>query len=97
MDEEVPSFSILAESVRPGLYEHYKGHHYRVIGVGHHSETLEEFVVYQRIDGEEAGALWVRPVGVFLEEVEVDGDPPSSASDGLRRVKRRKRFRRIED
>ncbi|TAN58229.1 DUF1653 domain-containing protein [Patescibacteria group bacterium] len=54
-----------------GKYRHYKGKEYKVIGVARHSETLEELVVYQALYGE--GGFWVRPIKMFLEEVEVDG------------------------
>jgi hypothetical protein len=30
-----------------GLYSHYKGNLYEVIGIARHSETLEEMVVYK--------------------------------------------------
>ena len=30
-----------------GKYRHYKGNFYKVIGVAKHSETLEDFVVYE--------------------------------------------------
>lgn len=51
-----------------GLYRHYKGHVYKVIGVARHSETLEELVVY----GDEKN-LWVRPKQMFGEKVIVNG------------------------
>lgn len=54
-----------------GKYKHYKGKEYEVIGVAKHSETQEELVVYKALYGE--GGLWVRPLNMFLEEVEVDG------------------------
>ena len=54
-----------------GKYEHYKGKPYRVLAVAKHSETLEEMVVYQQLYGEEG--VWVRPLGMFLEMVEVEG------------------------
>lgn len=54
-----------------GKYRHYKGNLYEVIGVARHSETLEEMVVYRALYGE--GGLWVRPMGMFLENVTVDG------------------------
>lgn len=44
---------------------------YEVIGVSKHSETLEKLVVYRALYGE--NELWVRPLKMFLEEVEVDG------------------------
>lgn len=54
-----------------GEYEHFKGKRYRVVGVAKHSETLEDFVVYQQLYGD--GALWVRPLIMFAEEVIRDG------------------------
>ena len=54
-----------------GKYRHYKGNLYEVVGVARHSETLEEMVVYRALYGE--GGLWVRPLGMFLETVAVDG------------------------
>jgi len=58
-------------TVQPGLYRHYKGAEYRVFGVARHSETEEELVVYQALYGE--FGLWVRPLSMFVESVEVDG------------------------
>ncbi|OHA83313.1 MAG: TonB box-like protein [Candidatus Yonathbacteria bacterium RIFCSPLOWO2_01_FULL_47_33b] len=58
-------------TIQPGIYEHHKGHQYRVLGVAEHSETLEKMVVYQALYGEKG--LWVRPLAMFLEEVEVAG------------------------
>jgi hypothetical protein len=57
--------------IKIGKYEHYKGKQYEVLGIAKHSETLEEFVVYKALYGE--GQFWVRPVRMFLEEVESDG------------------------
>ena len=54
-----------------GKYEHYKGKPYRVLAIAKHSETLEEMVVYQQLYGEEG--VWVRPLRMFLENVEVEG------------------------
>lgn len=54
-----------------GVYEHYKGERYQVLGVGRHSETLEELVIYQQLYGD--GGLWVRPRTMFTESVTVDG------------------------
>jgi len=57
-----------------GKYQHYKTkHYYRVIGVAKHSETLEELVVYEALDENSDGKLWVRPKKMFLEKVEIDG------------------------
>ena len=55
----------------PGKYRHYKGKDYEVIGVATHSETNESLVVYRPLYGE--GALWVRPLAMFTQDVMVDG------------------------
>jgi hypothetical protein len=55
----------------PGLYRHYKGQPYRVLGTARHSETMEPLVVYQALYGEYG--LWVRPAAMFVENVSVDG------------------------
>ena len=54
-----------------GLYRHYKGKTYRVFGTTRHSETEETLVLYAP-EGQIAGEaiLWVRPLGMFTEEVE---------------------------
>jgi hypothetical protein len=50
-----------------GLYKHYKGALYQVIGMARHSETLEELVVYQALYGQYG--LWVRPAAMFAETI----------------------------
>ncbi len=57
--------------LQPGLYRHYKGPEYRVLGVATHSETQQYVVIYQALYGE--FGLWVRPLDMFSETVEVDG------------------------
>lgn len=62
--------------LRAGIYRHYKGGLYKVLGVALHSDTLEPMVVYQGLfDSEEFGpdALWVRPLSKFSETINVDG------------------------
>ena len=54
-----------------GIWEHYKGNRYLLLGVAYHSETLEPMVVYRALYGE--GALWVRPASMWQESVTVDG------------------------
>ena len=56
-----------------GIYRHYKGQRYRVLGTARHSETLEPMVVYQALYGEHG--LWVRPAAMFCETIELDGEP----------------------
>ncbi len=60
-------------NVEKGLYLHYKNIRMEVLGVAKHSETLEDLVVYKHLDDNPLSELWVRPLAMFLEEVEVDG------------------------
>ncbi|WP_395245682.1 DUF1653 domain-containing protein [Agromyces sp. MMS24-K17] len=57
--------------VEPGIYEHFKGARYEVIGVGRHTETEEPYVFYRQLYGDHAA--WVRPLEMFEEHVERDG------------------------
>jgi len=54
-----------------GIYEHYKRLSYKVLVVAHHTESLEEVVVYQALYGERN--IWVRPVSMFLENILIEG------------------------
>ncbi|WP_339842801.1 DUF1653 domain-containing protein [uncultured Halopseudomonas sp.] len=60
-------------SLKPGLYRHYKGKDYQVLGVATHSETEESLVVYRTLYGD--FDLWVRPLDMFVGTVELDGEP----------------------
>lgn len=57
--------------VLPGIYRHYKGNRYEVIGVAKHSETEESLVVYRALYGQRG--LWVRPLEMFRDTVNLDG------------------------
>lgn len=70
-----------AKSLKLGVYEHYKGKRYKVLGVALHSETLEELVIYKALYGQ--GYIWIRPLDMFLEDIEVNG-------------RKQKRFRFLE-
>jgi len=67
MNEPLPT---LIETPR-GLYQHYKGGLYRVIGTARHSESLEPMTVYQALYGEQG--LWVRPAAMFADVAEFNG------------------------
>ncbi len=55
-----------------GKYRHYKGKKYEVLYTAKHSETLEDLVVYKALYGE--GQTWIRPLEMFIEDVEIDGE-----------------------
>ena len=59
--------------VKLGIYKHYKGKNYQVVGVAKHSETLEKLVVYKALYNNKISKLWVRPKKMFLEKVKVEG------------------------
>jgi len=55
-----------------GRYRHSKtGNEYEVLGIGRHSETLEELVVYRALYGD--GGLWVRPRAMFTRPATCQG------------------------
>ena len=57
---------------KPGRYRHYKGKDYTVLGTATHSESGEQLVVYRLEYGDHS--LWVRPLGMFMETVEIEGN-----------------------
>jgi hypothetical protein len=59
--------------VMGGLYQHYKGQKYIVKGLAKHSETLEWLVIYECQYENPEGKVWVRPLGMFLETVQIYG------------------------
>jgi len=63
----------MQNNIRAGIYEHFKGGRYKVIGTAKHSETLEELVVYEALYENKTSMLWVRPKEIFQESVEVAG------------------------
>lgn len=62
----------MGSNLTPGIYEHYKGNRYEVLGVARHFETEKELVVYRALYGERG--LWVRPLEMFMERVEQEGN-----------------------
>jgi hypothetical protein len=66
-EDELPALP----SIQPGRYRHYKGGEYEVLGVVRHSETLDPLVLYRPLHNH--SGMWVRPYGMFLEKVEVNG------------------------
>jgi len=55
-------------NIEPGIYRHFKGNRYEVIGMAKHSETMEPMVVYRALYGE--GGLWVRPAAMWNEHID---------------------------
>ncbi len=51
-----------------GIYKHFKGKYYLVEDIAFDSETKEQVVVYRRLYDDMS--LWVRPLAMFLSEVD---------------------------
>lgn len=58
----------MINDLRLGIYRHFKGKDYKVLGTALHSETKEMMVVYLALY--EPYDLWVRPLSMFQEEVD---------------------------
>ncbi len=58
--------------LKPGqIWKHYKGHDYKIIILGKHSETAEDMVVYEQVH---SGRIYIRPMNLFFDEVEWEGE-----------------------
>jgi hypothetical protein len=62
----------MARQVPVGVYEHYKGRHYLVLGVARDDSTDEQMVVYVRLYEREGPPMSVRRLEQFFEEVTTD-------------------------
>ena len=60
------------EEIKLGKYRHFKGKDYMVIGLGKDSETEEMMVIYRALYGD--GDVWVRPLKMWNETVERNGE-----------------------
>ena len=63
--------------VQPGrVYRHFKGDYYLVEALAKDSETGEACVIYRKLYGD--GALWVRPLEMFLSKVDREKYPDAA-------------------
>lgn len=66
------------KKIKKGLYRHYKGNDYEVLGTAKHSESLDDLVVYKALyENKDFGknSLWARPYVMFHENVIIDNKP----------------------
>lgn len=57
--------------IKKGRYRHFKGNEYEVLFIAHHSETMEDMVVYRALYGDHD--VFVRPASMWDETVKRDG------------------------
>jgi hypothetical protein len=60
-------------AISNGIYRHYKGGTYRVIGQAKHSETLEDMVIYEALYDNDLSRFWARSLDEFVGDVEWGG------------------------
>ncbi len=51
-------------------YKHYKGNLYKVLGIGKHSETTEDMVIYQSLKDNQ---IWLRPINMWNNVIDNKG------------------------
>ena len=62
--------------IKPGqIWKNNKrGGTYKIVALAKHSETLEDMVVYEAQYENELSKVWVRPLAMWQEEVETNGE-----------------------
>ena len=73
---------------RNEIYRHFKGNCYKIIAVGHHSETKEKMVIYYDLSCKNSSVKdpCIRPLDMFMSEVDHEKYPD---------VKQKYRFERV--
>lgn len=71
------------------VYKHFKGNCYRILAVGHHSETKEQLVVYYDLSGKNSTLEnpCIRPLDMFMSEVDRDKYPDVEQKYRFEKVK----------
>ena len=65
---------MIVDKYKLGKYQHSKtGNFYRIIAFAKHSETLEDLVIYECLYENPRSKIWVRPLEMFFETVELNG------------------------
>ena len=62
----------MSDEIRLGKYKHFKENEYEVLHIATHSETGEKMVVYKALYGDYG--IWVRPLSMWNEVIERDGE-----------------------
>lgn len=62
-----------------GIYKHFKGNIYKVVGIAKHSETMDDMVVYESLRN---NTLWVRPLSMWSEVIDDKGTRRFTLTEG---------------
>ena len=68
----VPDDQLNVPYIGLGVYQHYKGNKYEVIGVALDSENVQPYVIYKPLY-ESKIQYWVRPYDMFVGTLIIDG------------------------
>jgi len=68
----VPDEQLNVPYIELGMYQHYKGNKYEVIGMALDSENLQPTVIYKPLYDSKV-ALWARPYDMFTSTVRIEG------------------------
>lgn len=73
----------LESEIPTGVYRHFKGNFYYVVGTAKHSETEALHVIYYPIQQQTSdqsnstkdskSTLWIRPLAMFTEQIQHNG------------------------
>ncbi len=73
MSKSDASKKVTRELLLKRVYRHFKGDYYLTEDVARDSETGDSVVIYRKLY--EDGSLWVRPIHMFLAEVDREKYP----------------------
>ncbi len=60
------------DELSAGIYRHFKGNRYQVLGTARHSKNGETYVIYKTLYGDYS--TWIRPLAMFIDTLERDGE-----------------------
>ena len=71
------------------VFKHFKGNCYKILAVGHHSETKEKLVVYFDLSGKNSTITdpCIRPLEMFMSEVDHEKYPNATQKYRFEKVK----------